>query len=105
MKSTDILETEFLDCVCPLVNVRWFLDAGGFDEAMPGWGSDIDLCYRTRGDRKLIIGTERIHHPYETTSKRLSDSTMYKLAPTRAHLLAKHGSAIKQFCPLYFGGK
>ena len=97
-----VFDVHYIDCVCPVVNVRWFLDRGGFDEQLPGWGADIDLCYRTRAEPKRVCGRIVIEHPYRTTSNRLKDDTMYRLAETRRYLEAKHGRAIREFLPGYW---
>jgi GT2 family glycosyltransferase len=84
--------------------VDWFIANGGLDEQLPGWGSDIDLCFRTDRDLKIVAGHLRVHHPYGTTSKRLGDDRMYQIEMTRHYLLHKHGEAIRRFAPKYIGG-
>ena len=92
----------FVDCVAPLINADWFLGMGGLDETLPGWGSDIDLCYRARRFKFLVVGTERIIHPYGQTAKRCNDNGLYDYEGSCRYLLEKHGLAIRQFAPEYF---
>jgi hypothetical protein len=102
MHPTRYRETHYIDCVAPLINVDWFISNGGFDERLCGWGSDIDLCYRTRYDCKAVDGTFQIQHPFGVTAKRMNDRAMYQLQDTRQYLLAKHGPEITRFLPAYF---
>jgi GT2 family glycosyltransferase len=103
MQSRWIRRDTFVDFVAPVVNVRWFIASGGFDTNLPGWGSDIDLCYRTAQDDKAVNGHLEVQHPYGTTSRRLGDRTMYDINATRSYLTKKHGPAIIDFLPHYFG--
>jgi len=104
MWSTLTRETDYIDMTAPLVDVQWYLRAGGLDERLPGWGADLDLCYRTRQDRKAIFGEAWVEHPRGTgtTSRRLNDAAMYRMVETRTYLVAKHGEAVRGFLPGYF---
>ena len=101
MQVTETIETPWIDWVGPLVNVRWFNEVGGFDEQLPGWGADIDLCYRAAG-KKLVAGRLVLGHAWGTTARRLEDVTMYRLAEAREYLLKKHGLAIRDFAPSFW---
>jgi len=102
MHAAGYRETAYVDMVAPLVHVGWYLAAGGLDEALKGWGADIDLCYRTRGDKKAVLGTLVLAHPCETTSKRLGDTAMHHLLDSREYLLRKHGPGVREILPAYF---
>jgi GT2 family glycosyltransferase len=92
---------KWIDWVAPVVNVQWFRNSGGFDEHLPGWGADIDLCFRAEGI-KAVSGNHRIRHAWGVTAKRLNDTAMYRLAESREYLLAKHGPAIMDFAPEFW---
>ena len=92
----------FVDWVAPVVNVAWFVHNGGFDEQFLGWGADVDLCYRTQQDRKIVTGHYSIHHPYGATSRRCNDYAMYQHRETQRLLFEKHGIDIVRFAPGYF---
>ena len=103
MRAPHLYETDFVDWVAPLVNLEWFITNGGFDERFCGHGSDLDLCFRTLQDKKLVAGNLQVQHPYGGTTKLLNDKTMYQTEDVRRGLHMKHGAAIIGFAAAYFG--
>ena len=93
---------DWIDWVAPLVDLEWFNKEGSFDENLPGYGADIDLCYRTRG-RFIIHNRQCIIHGWGETVKRTGDETIHQYQESRAYLIEKHGDLIKKFAPSYYG--
>jgi len=65
----------FIDWVCPLVRMSAWLDVGGFDESLPGYGVDVDFCKRAR-DREwrfAVLPQFTIQHEGRGTVKHLPD--------------------------------
>ena len=54
----------FVNTAGMLVRRTALLAAGGFDERMPAFGDDLDLCWRMRllGGRVLVVPTARVRH-------------------------------------------
>ena len=101
MRSVMVAAAPWVDWVAPLVHVDWFLANGGFDEDLPGWGCDIDLCFRAMG-LKVVDGRNCLKHLWGATVKRTGDRVMYGLEHARIHLMAKHGPAIVRFAPTLY---
>ena len=103
MRVRGIHDVHYIDCVCPVVNVAWFMAARRLRRDAARLGrSDLELCYRTQADKKIVVGSMVVDHPYRTTSNRLNDETMYQIGDTRRYLESKHGPAIRNFLPGYW---
>ena len=85
-------EVQWVDSSAPLINTTWFLDNAGFDEHLPLTGAMMDLCFRTRGDVKIVVKDLEIAEHFYLESP-MQTSVLH------THLLAKHGSEIEAFYP------
>jgi GT2 family glycosyltransferase len=59
-----VRETFFVNTAGMLVRRNVLLQAGGFDERMPAFGDDRDLCWRVHvtGGRVLVVPSARVRH-------------------------------------------
>lgn len=62
----------WLDWCCPMVNVKHWIDLGGFDERSTGYFADVDICHRARlkGLSVEIINQPGVHHIGQQTINR-----------------------------------
>lgn len=62
--GTGLRQVPFIDWVAPIIRKKAWDDVGGFNEAFPGYGSDLDIAYRLRqkGYRLGVSDVHVIHH-------------------------------------------
>jgi len=94
--------TLYIDCVAPLINLEWFFDNAGFDEKLLGHGADLDLCYRTQDDIKIVARNLVINHEWCATANKLGDFAMYEDKWVDEYLRYKHGKRIVEFCQRFY---
>ena len=66
-----VREMFFVNTAGMLVRRSTLLEVGGFDERMPAFGDDLDLCWRThlQGGRVLVVPSARVRHFAAATSR------------------------------------
>ncbi len=59
-----VREMFYVNTAGMLVRRGTLLEVGGFDERMPAFGDDLDLCWRThlQGGRVLVVPSARVRH-------------------------------------------
>lgn len=103
-RGREVVRVRWVDWVAPLVRLAWFLEGGGFDEGLPGYGADIDLCYR-RGGYLYVDPRERLRHLWGATVRKTGDRRIHQTREARQYLVEKHGDDVTRFAVSFFGGR
>lgn len=75
MRSGEFRPELFIDWVCPMVRLSAWLDVGGFDPEIRGYGCDLDICLRARrkGYEFAVDGAHMISHEMSATVRSVGD--------------------------------
>ena len=59
--SFNIVDTNWIDMCCPIIDVEKYIELGGFDLQFKGYFADIDLCKRAR-DKGFKMAIDYSHY-------------------------------------------
>jgi len=59
--NTNAIDTKWIDMCCPIIDVKKYIELGGFDLQFKGYFADIDLCKRAR-DKGFKMAIDYSHY-------------------------------------------